>query len=147
MTGNSHKVFIGGEQRKSVLTACRRDQEIDRAGIDSFGAAHSPQASGGNIGLSIQFKERVRVEESQQAVELFRGPQPIEEFLKNIADQKVSVAGFKVPAKRTDVGIVFIDPRPSQHQRPYGRVNDQVHDRDGLSCSPIFSGIRSYRAP
>jgi hypothetical protein len=147
MTGNSHKVFIGGEQRKSVLTACRRNQEIDRAGIDSFGATHGPQASGGDIGLPIQFKKRVWVQESQQAVELFRGPQPVEEFLKNIADQKMPVAGFKVPAKRTDVGIVFIDPRPSQHQRPYGRVNDQVHDRDGLSYSPTFSGIQSYREP
>jgi hypothetical protein len=35
MTGNSDKVFVGGEQRESMLTACSRDQEIDGAGIDS----------------------------------------------------------------------------------------------------------------
>jgi hypothetical protein len=40
MTGNSHKVFVGGEQRESVLTACSGNQEIDGAGIDSLRAAY-----------------------------------------------------------------------------------------------------------
>ena len=28
-----------------------------------------------------------------------------------------------------------------------GRINDQIHDRDGPFCSPIPSGIRSSRGP
>lgn len=36
MTGNFHEVFVGGEQRESLLTACSCNQEIDGAGIDSF---------------------------------------------------------------------------------------------------------------
>ena len=35
MTGYSHKVFVGGEQRESMLTACGCNQEIDGAGVDS----------------------------------------------------------------------------------------------------------------
>lgn len=48
-----------------------------------------------------------------------------------------------MPTKGSYVRVGFIDPRSPQHQRPYGRVNDQIHDRDGLSCSPIPFEIRS----
>jgi hypothetical protein len=39
MNCNSHEVFIGGEQRKSLLAACRCNQKIDRAGVDSLSTA------------------------------------------------------------------------------------------------------------
>lgn len=74
-----------------MLTACRGDQEIDRAGVDAFDATDRSQASRGHIGFSVQFKEGVRVQESEQAVELFRRMEPVEKFLENIADQKESV--------------------------------------------------------
>jgi hypothetical protein len=40
MTGNSHKVFVGSEQRESMLAACSRNQEVDRAGINSLSSAY-----------------------------------------------------------------------------------------------------------
>lgn len=36
MTGDSEEVFVSREQRKPVLAAGGRNEEIDRAGIDSF---------------------------------------------------------------------------------------------------------------
>lgn len=80
-------------------------------------------------------------------VELSGGAEPVEEFLKNVADEKESIAEIKMPAKGSYMGVVFINPRPLQHQRSDGGVNDQIHDRDGPSCSPIPFGIRSCRAP
>lgn len=38
MIGDSREVLVGREQRKSVLTTCRGNQEIDWAGVDSFNA-------------------------------------------------------------------------------------------------------------
>jgi hypothetical protein len=62
--------------------------------------------------LPIQLKEWVWIEEAPQTVELFRRTESVEEFLKNVADQKESIARLKMPAKGTDVRVVFIDTRP-----------------------------------
>jgi hypothetical protein len=72
--------------------------------------------SGGDIGLSVQLKEWVRIEEAQQVVELFRRAEPVEEFLEDIANKKEPVTRFNMPAKGMDVGVGFVDPRPPQHQ-------------------------------
>ena len=74
-----------------MLTTCRGDQEIDWAGVDAFGTTDRSQASRSRIGFSVQFKEGTRVQESEQAVELFRRTESVEKFLENIADQKESV--------------------------------------------------------
>jgi hypothetical protein len=91
MLGDSREVLVGCEQRKSMLATCGGDQEIDWAGVDSFNATDRSQASRGRIGFSVQLKEGVRVQESEQAVELFCRTESVEEFLENIADQKEPV--------------------------------------------------------
>lgn len=110
MTGDAGEVLIGSEQGKSMLAAGGGNQEVDWTGIDSLRTADRSQTGSGNIGLSIQLKKWVWIEEGQQAVELFRRAESVEEFLQDIADQKEPIAGFKMPPKGTDVGIVFIDP-------------------------------------
>lgn len=92
MTGDAGEVLIGSDQGKSVLTASCGNQEVDWTGIDSLRTADGSQTGGGDIGLSIQLKQRIRIEEAQQAVELFRRAESIEKFLEDIADQKESIA-------------------------------------------------------
>lgn len=147
MSGDPREILVGGEQRESMLTAGCGNQEINWTGVNSLRATDGSQTSGGDIGPSVHVKERIWVQESEQPIELFCGTEAVEEFLKDIADQKKPVARFKVPAECTNVRISFIDFRPSQDQGPYGRVNDQIHGRDDPSCSPIPSGIRSCQAP
>lgn len=74
-----------------MLTTCRGDQEIDWAGVDAFGTTDRSQASRSRIGFSVQFKERVRIEEGEQTVELFLRAESVEEFLEDITDQKEPV--------------------------------------------------------
>lgn len=74
-----------------MLATCGGDQEIDWAGVDSFNATDRSQASRGRIGFSVQLKKGVRVQECEQAVELFRRAESVEEFLENITDQKEPV--------------------------------------------------------
>ncbi len=81
MAGNAGEVFIGSEQGKSVLTAGCGNQELNWTGIDSLGTANRSQTSSGDIGLSIQLKKWVWIENGQQAVELFRRTESVEEFL------------------------------------------------------------------
>ena len=71
MAGDAGKVLIGSEQGKSVLTAGCGNQKVDWTGIDSLGTANRSQTSSGDIGLSIQLKKWIWLEEGQQAVELF----------------------------------------------------------------------------
>lgn len=65
MIGDSVKILIGGQEGKPMPATCRCNEKIDRAGIDAFRAAQGSQASRIDIGLSIQFKQRVRIEKGQ----------------------------------------------------------------------------------
>lgn len=73
-----------------MLTTGRRDQEIRRTRIDALRPADCAQTGGGDVGLPVQFKERERIEKTQQPVELFRRAESVEQFLEDRADQKKS---------------------------------------------------------
>jgi len=92
MASNASEVLVCSEQRKSMLTTGRRDQEVSRTGIDSLRPADSAQTSGSDVGLPVRFKERERIEKAQQPVELFRRAESVEQFLEDRAGQKEPVA-------------------------------------------------------
>jgi hypothetical protein len=83
---DSPEVSVCRQQRKPMLATGRRDQEIDRAGSNSFGPADGAEPCRSHIGLSVQLKKRKWVEEGEQVVELLRGPEAVEEFLEDISN-------------------------------------------------------------
>lgn len=103
MASDAGEVVIGGEEGIAVLTAGRGNQEIDGAGQHAFRTACRAELGGGDVSGAVQFQERKGFKELYESIALFVGSKPVQELLKNVADQENPVVRFEVCAKGVDV--------------------------------------------
>ncbi len=90
-------------------------------------------------------EEWERLQISREALELAPGAKAIQQFLENIADQEETVFSRQVAAKGLDEWIVDFHLRPPQDERPYRRVNEEIHGRADQLCTPNPREIQTSR--
>lgn len=116
MFGNISEIAISGQQRKAVLYACCSNQAIYRTGLDTVNSTSLPELCGSDIGGPIKRNERKRLQDVSEAIKVLFVPQPVEEFLENIARKKHSIFRADVRSKGSYIGVRLLNPRTSKHQ-------------------------------
>ena len=102
MFGDVLEIAVGCQQRKSMLYTGRRNQAVNRPGLDALDPATLPQFGGGHVGLPLKRQQWKGVEYTEQAIEILWGPHAIQQLLENIADEKNPIARLHVGTKGTD---------------------------------------------
>jgi hypothetical protein len=90
--GDPREVLVRRQEGIAVLAAGGRDQEVDRARLQSLRPTSSSELGRSDVSRAIQIQEREWFKELHEPIELFAGPERVEQFLEDIAEEEEPVA-------------------------------------------------------